>query len=179
MFDYRMKALQKALNDVESSIDIKETGGASFSFLDKETERNHHDYIELLSRFFERMMNGEFPLSKVEETVVTLISIFTEEDEEVSEVCDTLGELDALKSNWNSQTKTIVEQLRRSVSLYRKEKQEELPECFELIEQNLKERMPNYSVYQSAFLRYQETLTEEELLDALDREEYDEQELLD
>lgn len=175
MFDYRIKALQKALNEVENAIDIKESGGASFSFVDKETEQDHHDYVELLSQFFERMLVGEFSISSVESTLGTLIGIFTEENEEVSEVCDTLGELAELKSSWNSQTESIVEQLHRSFSLYKSKRIDELPECFEIIEQRLKERMPSYSLYQSAFSKYQETFTEQELLDASADEEFDEQ----
>ena len=174
MFDYRMKALQKALGGDDSVIDIKEAGGASFSFLDKETEQDHHDYIELLSQFFERMMTGDIEVTRVIETFSTLLTIFKEEDEEVSEVCAHLGRLEDLKTAWNRQTQVVLRELPRAAGLYRDGKVDELPDCFDQIENVLKERMPYYSQYQIAFSRYAATLPEEELAEAAD-DDYDQE----
>lgn len=157
MFDYRMKALAKALNNEtpETSINIKETGETGDGgFVDQETEADHEDYLDLLDNFFEKLEAGTPPVEECKETIERLLQMFIEETEEVQEVCTTLGGLEALSASWQRQTGSIVEALNQAYVLYRTGDFEGLSSCQERVEKALRERLPLYSTYQMAHARY-------------------------
>lgn len=172
MFDYRLKALAKALEtesaDAENRLSIKETGSAEGGFVSQDTEVDHEDYLDLLDSFFEKLEEGAVPVDACMDVIRRLLQMFQEETEEVEEVCQTLTGLDDLVTAWKSQTKVIVNALNRTANLYLDEKEEGLTECFESIEEALRERLPLYARYQIAHAKYveQEVLPQLEELEA-------------